>query len=86
MAESLKRIEVRWIDSCGPEDHWRFKDDVMKLRPTKMLTRGFLLVRDEDFITVASSIGGSGEFGGVVVIPRVAVTSVSPRDILEEAR
>lgn len=72
----ITQITVHWIDSCGPSDWWREKEQVMRLKPTLFHTIGYLVAESPDFITVAGSVSTDGEeYGGIVCIPAVAIRS-----------
>jgi hypothetical protein len=69
----LTKVELIWIDSVGPEDHWWNQDDVDNLRPGPIMTCGYIVSEGKHYITVASSVAASGEAGGIVCIPKVAI-------------
>jgi hypothetical protein len=79
----MTQITVKWIDSCGPEDHWRLKAEVLDLAPVTFITTGWLLAESDEFITIANSVGNNGNFGGVICIPKVVIQHESRRPLKE---
>ena len=67
-------IEVKWVDSCGPSHYWTFEEDIDR-RADKITTIATVLFSDKKTLTLASSISRHAA-GGVMSIPRVAITSI----------
>lgn len=95
---AFPRVEVLWMDACMASGAWACAREIKKTTAT-ILTRGFLLGEDEDYYTVAQSVGldhdvanppslsdDSGEtFGGVIKIPRSWTTYIE-REVLPSER
>lgn len=68
-------VTVEWVDSCGlANGPWHRASDVRALRPSRMVTRGFLVVDRKRYIVVAGSLASSGHVAAdVMAIPRGAI-------------
>lgn len=69
----MKRVEVKWVDSCSPERYWNYEVDG---KPDHIVTVGFLVKKHKKTLVICASSGSGGSKGGWMTIPRVAVKSV----------
>ena len=82
----LKKVIVRWIDSSFEGYGWEDMDKLLEpdLNCTSM---GFLVKKTRKYIQLAPSLNGTEdafyEVGGLFTIPRSAITSIEPLDVVE---
>jgi hypothetical protein len=69
------RIEVTWLDSCSADGvhYWQPMSD-LRTDPLTITTRGFLLKETKKAVVIAASIADGGAPGGVLTIPKIAIT------------
>lgn len=71
MSEPAAKIHtVKWVDSSlqnGQVDKYEFP------KPSVILTVGFLVEENDEYITVARDDMGNGDFRGLCCIPKVSV-------------
>jgi hypothetical protein len=77
----MKPVLVIWVDSGGAENIWEPADDYTT-EYAVVTSVGYLLVNDKDKVVICQS-DGDIQVGGVFVIPKVAVKSIS--DLFEGA-
>jgi hypothetical protein len=70
----MKRIEVKWIDSCGGSHYWADVDSFNN-KPDRITTVGYLVKSSKRAVTVAAS-KASSQVGGVITIPRSSIKSI----------
>jgi len=69
----VKRVEVRWTDSCGGEGAYWNPD--MELEPEHIVTVGLLAKKNKRRLVIIQSQGEESR-GGFLVIPRCCVTKI----------
>lgn len=67
------RTHIKWVDSVGPARYWELADQITH-SVSRIETVGWLIHENKKSVTVASSWSTSGCFGGVVTIPKFAIT------------
>ena len=77
----MKPMIIHWTDTTGQGDQqtWLSSGEVAEMQPCEMVTVGYLLVDDEDYIVVAATRSTDPEddaFGNVNAIPKCCITSV----------
>lgn len=71
-----KVVKVRWIDSMSDNGRWTLAEDI-DMKPTECTTYGFLVEANEEFITVAQTLGMEPEqYCQMMCIPRCSITSI----------
>ena len=75
----LTKIELIWVDSCGPQDAWRDQDEVDAIRPSKIASCGYLVSESKKHITIANSVSSTGHAGGAIIIPKCAILAEKRR-------
>jgi len=69
-----KVVKVRWIDSMSDTGRWTLAEDI-DMKPTECTTFGFLVEENEEFITVAQTLGMEPEqYCQMMCIPQKAIT------------
>lgn len=69
-----KIVKVKWIDSMSDNGRWTLAEDI-DIKPTKCVTFGFLVDENENFITVAQTLGMEPEqYCHMICIPQKAIT------------
>lgn len=73
----MRRVRVRWIDSCSGDCRWTILDDY-KPSITKPTTYGFVVYEDEEKISIAQTYyEGDDEMpaqaNGFITIPKCAI-------------
>ena len=76
----MKKVLVKWLDIVGYDQGWLSLDEAREYRPSLCQTYGWVLVENESYITVVStlSIGTQGcedTVDGLHVIPMGGVVS-----------
>lgn len=70
-------VKVTWKDIEGYEGAWMSMDDIEESSPVTIETLGWIVVEDESYITMVSSLSLDQSFGGsVTAIPRGCVESI----------
>ena len=74
-----KFVEIVW-DDASAVDSWRTPDDLPAL--ARIVTRGWLVVDDEEKVTTAGSYQeGEDMVGEIITIPRGCVVSLRVLDV-----
>ena len=60
---------IEWLDTTSIQETWCTHGDAALLRPAVIRTVGAVLCETPEYITVAGSVGTSGELGDVNCIP-----------------
>ena len=69
-----KVVKVKWIDSMSDGGRWTLAEDI-DMKPTECTTFGFLVDENENFITVAQTLGMEPEqYCQMICIPQKAIT------------
>lgn len=69
-----KVVKVRWIDSVSDNGRWTLAEDI-DMKPAECTTYGFLVEANEEFITVAQTLGMEPEqYCQMMCIPQKAIT------------
>ena len=71
--EEAETHRGHWVDSAGHNRYW-VPDDEFPNKPLTITTRGFLLSENKHAVVVAGSIAVDGASGGILTIPKIAVT------------
>lgn len=72
----MKKVEVTWIDSTFVNHgSWTNKSEV-DVPIMECKTIGYLVVNNKERITICSSFNDN-EYGGILIIPKVAVTKIN---------
>lgn len=62
-------VEVIWDDAAGHESGW-LKPDALTISPALVLSVGFLLVCDKQYVVLAQDVDEDGGHNGRTQIPR----------------
>ena len=68
------RIEVVWLDSCSADGVHYWQPGRFITKPLTIRTRGYLLKENKTVVVIASSIADGGAPGGLITIPKIAIT------------
>ena len=72
--KATKIVKVKWIDSMSDNGRWTLAEDI-DMKPTECTTLGFLVEGNEQFITVAQTLGMEPEqYCQMMCIPQKAIT------------
>lgn len=71
---------VTWVDSATRRPPWSSDDEALSLRPTDVITVGWLMKRGRRRIVLAQSLSSSTQIGNVFTIPRGCVKSIQVID------
>jgi hypothetical protein len=63
-------VLIEWLDTTSIQEPWASHQDAMDIRPAVIRTVGAIINSNDDFITVAGSVGTEGELGDVNCIPQ----------------
>lgn len=73
-------VIVHWIDTVGHGDNtWLTVGEVMEVKPSPMVTVGFLMKETNDYVVVAATKAEQVDddiFGNVNAIPRSCITDM----------
>ena len=76
-ASKYKQVLVIWLDISGRDDAWMDISDAKNLKPARMITSGWLLKEEENYIVVASSLDTREEIAGNInAIPRCVIETI----------
>lgn len=68
---------VKWLDTTSIEEPWASPEDSKALRPLAVITVGKVLHRNDEYITVAGSVGLEDvEYGDVTCIPQGCIEKI----------
>lgn len=70
-----KLILIKWIDSKGGSPEWEYLENIEPLKPMICLSVGFLLDDNEEYKTIAPTIGG-GQVLGRITIPTCSILKI----------
>lgn len=79
-AGEYRHVLVIWLDIAGsdPGEGWRDLEEAKRLKPGRMITSGWLLKDEPDYIILASSFDTEEELvGDLNAIPRCVVQEIS---------
>lgn len=72
-----RMVMVEWLDAASSESGWKTLKSIRKEKPAHVVTIGWLVADEPDFITLVSShIQGWDHVDGDVVIVRGMVKSI----------
>ena len=63
-------VLIEWYDTTNMQEPWSSLPDAMAIRPAVVRTVGTIINSNDDFITVAGSVGTEGELGDINCIPQ----------------
>lgn len=70
-------VKVTWQDILGLEGTWVDLEEAAAVTPVTVVTVGYVIVEDEQFVTLASSLEVEKSFcGSVTSIPRGCILSM----------
>ena len=75
MKKKKKLVLIKWIDSKNGSEGWEFLEEIEPLKPVICYSIGFLLDDNEDYKTIAPTIGG-GQVLGRITIPTCAIKNI----------
>ncbi len=76
-ASKFKHVMVVWLDITGKDDAWMDLSEAKTMKPSKMITSGWLLRESDDYIVVASSMDmAEGIVGNINAIPRCVIEAI----------
>jgi hypothetical protein len=75
----VKPVIVDWVDSHRILSEWTMLDEIDEddMRPTAIVSAGFLYRNEPEFIVLVQNNGGDQLEGGIV-IPRSAINMIRP--------
>jgi len=74
--DAMKKVKVKWVDSCSPADSNWHRIDELSLQPLTCESIGFVVSEDKHQISVAGTVAESGSVYGVMTIPKRAVLKI----------
>lgn len=69
----MKIVRVRWVDSCGYSAWRSLADMIEQAAPDSCETVGYLIKSGKKALTVAQSLGATGNVDNTITIPRSAI-------------
>tara|TARA_Y100001972_G_C7395342_1_gene206053 strand:+ start:146 stop:424 length:279 start_codon:yes stop_codon:yes gene_type:complete len=76
-AKSYKHAVVIWWDITGKDISWLEISEARNLKPARMITSGWILKEDEEYVVVASSLDTKeGLAGNLNAIPRCVIETI----------
>lgn len=83
----MRLVVVHWKDTVGHPDNdvWMSLDEALEMKPISMLTAGYLLTENDDFVVVASTKSLNTDedcVGNVNAIPRSCIMTIT--DLCEQ--
>ena len=70
--KKYKVAVIEWIDSKGGSFEWEYLDDIESLEPIYCQSLGFLIEYNENYKTLAPTMGGD-QIWGRITIPSCSV-------------
>jgi hypothetical protein len=77
IARKKKFFEVHWVDSVS-SGQWKTIEGVRKFssKEFRIVTKGFLIMKNKKVVTIASSIGEDDTYISMVGIPRGCIKKI----------
>lgn len=69
---------IEWFDTTNVQEAWISISDAVRLKPAVIRTVGTIVNSNDDFLTVAGSVGTEGELGDVNCIPQGCIIFIVP--------
>lgn len=63
MLDKTELVHIIWLDSKSGHNEWEFLEEIEALKPVLCKSVGFLIERNEEYKTLASSISESQVWG-----------------------
>ena len=77
MISDQKPVKITWLDITSQTDPWIDIDDAMEMKPAIMISVGWIVKDNIDFVTLASTVDTEEELvGDVNCIPRSTIMSI----------
>ena len=73
--KKIKFVEVVWLDATGYSG-WKSIDEIKEMKLTEIISRGFLLHKDDQKVIIAGSRASDGDYGSIDVIPATWVKKI----------
>jgi len=71
----MKVVSIEWIDSVGITERWEVDDEITSLKPTKVISVGFLIDDKKKYKTIVQNIGRNQVLGRMT-IPSCSITKM----------
>ncbi len=79
MISDQKPVRITWLDITSQTDPWIDIDDAMEMKPAIMISVGWIVKENIDFVTLASTVDTEEELvGDVNCIPRPTIMNIEP--------
>ena len=77
MISKQQPVKITWLDITSQTDPWIDIDDAMEMKPAIMISVGWIVKDNIDFVTLASTVDTEEELvGDVNCIPRSTIMSI----------
>ncbi len=76
-ASNYKHVVVVWLDIAGKDEAWVEISEAKSMKPGRMVTSGWILKEEENYIVLASSLDTQeGLAGNINAIPRCVIETI----------
>ena len=76
-ASNYKHVVVVWLDIAGKDEAWVEISAAKAMKPGRMVTSGWVLKEEENYIVLASSLDTQeGLAGNINAIPRCVIETI----------
>ena len=76
-ASNYKHVVVVWLDIAGKDEAWVEISEAKAMKPGRMVTSGWVLKEEENYIVLASSLDTQeGLAGNINAIPRCVIEPI----------
>ena len=76
-ADNYKHVMCIWLDITGKDDAWMELGEAKNMKPARIITSGWLLKENDDYIILASSLDTKeGLAGNINSIPRCVIETI----------
>jgi len=72
-----KVVKVHWIDSTNHTTTWSLLDDIRDDKPTDIISYGFLIKEEPDYIVIAQNYGNNPpQVSNLLTIPKGCIKQI----------